>query len=502
MRREARKQPQAQTIDPDAPFVTVAKGPHGMTLMAANAAARTLGIVPGLRLADARARVPDMAVFDHQPDADTKAMEAIADWCDRYTPLVARHGRHGLILDMTGALHLFGGEKGLLVDVRRRLGGMGFTVQAAIASHPATARAVARFGAGGSVPESDTETVVAQLPVEALGGRETVTGLRMAGLTTIGLVIAQPRHALAARFGKPLVDALDRLMDRADQPISPRRPVPDCIAERPFAEPMTNPDAIDQILAQLTGDICVRLEETGEGARHFEARFFRVDGAVRSAIVRTGQSLNDADVIMRLMRLRLEALGDKLDPGFGFDLIRLEAHGRSRLQPVAQSFLEAETREADVAALIDQLSIRYGATAITRPVGYNSHVPERAAAYVPAQGWRVEDAGHGAVMQTRFASEPPSRPIRLFDPPALVDVIAEVPDGPPLKFRFRRVLHEVIHAEGPERIAGEWWHEPDAATRDYFKVEDVEGRRFWLYRAGLYGDETDRPRWFMHGLFA
>lgn len=465
--------------------------------MAANAAARALGLAPGLRLTDARARVPDIAVFDHDADADHAGIEAIADWCDRYTPLVARHGRHGLILDMTGAMHLFGGEAGLLADVHKRLGGMGFTLQAAIASHPATARAVARFGTGGSVPDAETEAVVARLSVEALGGHETVAGLRLAGLTTIGLVVTQPRAALASRFGKPLVDALDRLMDRADQPISPRRPVPDCIAERPFAEPMTNPDAIDTILAHLTQDICTRLEETAEGARHFEARFFRTDGIVRAAVVRTGQTLNDAALIMRLMRLRLEALGDRLDPGFGFDMIRLEAHGRARLVPEARSFLEIEAGEREIAALIDQMSIRYGTAAITRPVGYQSHMPERAAAYVPAQSWTVTD-----IPATRFHSEPPARPIRLFDPPVLLDVIAEVPDGPPLKFRFRRVLHDVVHAEGPERIAPEWWHEPDSPTRDYFKVEDAAGRRFWLYRAGLYGAETDRPRWFMHGVFA
>jgi protein ImuB len=205
---------------------------------------------------------------------------------------------------------------------------------------------------------------------------------------------------------------------------------------------------------------------------------------------------------MRLLRLRLEVLGDALDPGFGFDLIRLEAHGRTRLDPVARSLIDGEMDESDVAALIDRLSVRYGAAAITRPVFHESHMPERAADYVEARDWRRQDMGLSAVRTPRRVGEPPTRPLRLFDPPILLDVIAEVPDGPPLKFRFRRVLHDVVHAEGPERIAGEWWHEPDAPTRDYFKVEDAGGRRFWLYRAGLYGAETDRPRWFMHGLFA
>jgi protein ImuB len=97
----------------------------------------------------------------------------------------------------------------------------------------------------------------------------------------------------------------------------------------------------------------------------------------------------------------------------------------------------------------------------------------------------------------------PSRPVRLFARPEPVEAVAEVPDGPPARFRWRRMLHEVIVAEGPERIAMEWWRDEtgQALTRDYFRLECRDGLRAWLYREGLFGRETAQPRWFLHGLF-
>jgi len=90
----------------------------------------------------------------------------------------------------------------------------------------------------------------------------------------------------------------------------------------------------------------------------------------------------------------------------------------------------------------------------------------------------------------------------LFDPPQLIDSIAsEVPDGPPRQFRWRRVLHDVARVEGPERIATPWWGSRQAPTRDYYRVEDRRGRRFWIFRHGLYGEATE-PGWYIHGVFA
>ena len=476
----------------------MARKSNARVIAAVNGAAHALGLAPGLPLQDARARVPGIEAHDHDPEADAGQLQALADWCDRFTPLVGLDGGRGLILDMTGALHLFGGEAALLPALLARLAAQGFRARGAIASHPAIARAIAAYGAGGCVPPAAEAELVAGLPVEALRQPEAIRGLRQAGLTTVGLTAAQPRAGLAARFGKPLVDALDRLAGRLDQPISPRRLLPDCLAERHFPEPI----ATAEVVASLTADICTLLETSGDGAHRFEARLFRTEGRIQTLEVATARASRDAAAINRLMRLRLDSLNEPLDAGFGYDLIRLEAHGRQRLDPVAVTLDRRAEAEADLDALIDRLSIRFGADNVLRPVGHGSHVPERAAAWVPARDWRAPETGDsGRLASLRLPGEAPPRPSRLFRHPQPIDVMAEVPDGPPLRFRWRRMLHEVAHAEGPERIAPEWWHEPEAPTRDYFRIEDAFGRRFWLYRAGLYDDSPGAPRWFLHGVF-
>lgn len=482
----------------------------------------------GLKLADLRARAPGIVAVEADPTADARLLADIAEWCDRYTPLVAEDADRpggarsagvweaGLLLDMTGALHLFGGEEAFFAEIRRRLGAQNLHVLLGLASHPGLARAVAQTS-GGIVAPGDERQAARALPVEALRRAyvtgdcasrdrhadalaEAVAGLRRAGLKTLAAVLDQPRVSLAARFGKPLVDALDRLTASAAEPISPRRPVADLIAERLFAEPVTAEETIADTLAALADDLAARLAETGAGADRFEARFYRVDGHVRAVAVRS-QPTRDAALVVRLLRHRLAALATPLDAGFGFDMIRLEAHGRARLDPEALSLDGHAEAGRDLGRLIDRLAARFGADAVTRPVFFDSHVPERAAAWLPAQDVKAAMAP-ATFRPVRPDGEPPIRPLRLFPRPDRVEVLAEIPDGPPVRFRWRRVLHDVVRAEGPERIAAEWWSEEAGPTRDYFRVEDSAGRRFWLFRLGLYGRETATPVWYMHGLFA
>lgn len=502
---------------------------NAVAVVAASPAAVAFGAEAGLRLSDLRARVPGIAAFPEDPAADREVLAAIADWCERYTPFVAEDGdrpdeaaapgrwpRHGLMLDMTGALHLFGGEAAFLADIGRRLERQGFHVVLGLAAHPGLARAMALHGPGGAVPTGAERQAARALPVRVLadarivGDRaaddrpgllaDAVAGLELAGLRTVGAVIDQPRSGLAARFGRRLVDALDRLTAAAAEPISPRRPRPDLVAERRFAEPVTAEAAIADTLAALTHEVGRRLAEVGAGADRFEARFHRVDGQVRAVSVRS-RPTRDADLILRLFGHRLAALATPLDPGFGLDMIRLEAHGRVRLDPEILSLDGRADAAHDLARLVDRLAARFGSAAVTRPAFRDSHIPERAAFWRPAQD--EPDAPAAAPPgPARPVGEPPLRPLRLLARPDRLEVMAEIPDGPPLRFRWRRVLHEVVRAEGPERIAAEWWRDAGAATRDYFRVEDRAGRRFWLFRLGLYDRETAAPAWYMHGLFA
>lgn len=540
----------------DAAYVVTARRSNAVVVVAASPAARTLGAEIGLRLADMRARIPGIAAVEADSVADSRLLASLADWCERYTPLVAEDAsppalargeaaapEMGLLLDMTGALHLFGGEVAFLAEIRRRLAGQGFRVRAVLAGHPGLARAVATFGApaktvsgmdtearaenalapnlrafGGIVPAGAERATAATLPVVALayasitGERaadplrraalaDAIAGLELAGLKTLGAVLAQPRAGLAARFGKSIIDALDRLTAAAPEPISPRRPVADLIAERLFAEPVVAEDTIDDTLAALGRDLAGRLAEDGAGADRFEACFYRVDGAVRAVAVRVSPT-RDATLVHRLFRHRLAALATPLDAGFGFDMIRLEAHGRARLDPEILTLDGRAAAGHDLARLVDRLAARFGADAVTRPVFHDSHVPERAGGWLPAQDLPAELPPPPATRPTRPEGEPPIRPLRLLSHPDRVEVIAEIPDGPPLRFRWRRVLHEVARAEGPERIAAEWWSDVSGPTRDYYRVEDSAGRRFWLFRLGLYARETVTPVWYMHGLFA
>jgi protein ImuB len=273
------------------------------------------------------------------------------------------------------------------------------------------------------------------------------------------------------------------------------------MAEHRFAEPVVTEEVIAATLHALAASLGHVLEQRGEGARLLEALFFRADGEVRRLTVQTGTPTRDPKIIERLFREKLDALADPLDPGFGFDLIRLEATKAEASKCEAASFDTDQNAEQDIAFLIDRLAARFGAERILQFVPQDTHIPEAESVALPAQ-FSVPPAK--AQWRSLRGEEPaPRRPLRLFAQPEPVEAMAAVPDGPPLRFRFRRVLHKVLHAEGPERIAMEWWkHQEEKPTRDYFRVEDDEGRRFWLYRDGLYHRETDSPRWYVHGMFA
>jgi protein ImuB len=483
------------------PLVTIEKVKGGLRLAAVDEAARALGLFPGLTLADARARVPEIEVCEAAPEADRRMLSRLADACDRYTPLVGFDGEAGLMLDITGCVHLFGGEAAMLSEIGYRFGRAGFTAVAAIASAPDTARATGRYGPGGSVEQGMEEEAVRHLPVAALGlETESEIALLRAGLKTVGDVAVRPRGPLVARFGSEIVYRLDLVTGRSRTSISPRRPVADIIVEKRFGEPIGYEEDIRACLKHLAEQAARLLQERGAGGRLFEAGFFRADGKVTRIGVETARPLRDPAALMRLYDAKLEGLSDPLDPGFGFDLIRLSVTISEKLAPEAPEFSSrAAASPTEASELVERLSARFSAGEVVRFVARNSHVPERAADAVPA----LSSEAPSVSWPEREKGEPPLRPLFLFDPPHAIEVTASVPDGPPHRFFWRRVEHQIARAEGPERIAPEWWREDvDMMTRDYFRVEDAAGRRFWVYREGLYGEEAQNPRWFLHGIFA
>ncbi len=494
----------------DDPCIVVAKQNNALQIYALDEVAARSGLAIGLPLANARAVCPELTVFDADEAADRKTLIDIADWCDRFTPLVAIDPPHGLFLDITGCAHLFGGEAALLQVVTGALTKQGFAVSAAIASTSVCARTMTRHRSGMIIADGEEICAVAPLPVSALGTEDAIIGgLRRAGLKTIGDVAGRARHEITARFGAGFTSLLEQALGQGDAPISPRKPLPDYIVEKRFAEPVATEAVISATLSGLAQTLIMAMDKQGKGARRLQASFFRTDGAVRAIAVDTGQAVTRASVIDRLFRERLDALHDPLDPGFGFDLIRLSA-SRTEIVVQQQRDLDANVHDNDeLTALIDRIAARIGGRRVVVHVPQATHIPERAVLAAPAQHHLA--AAMQAAWPERVAGEPPLRPLRLFEKPEPIKVpFATVPDGPPHQFTWRRATHAVVRVEGPERIAMEWWKQDGATlTRDYFRVEDEAGLRFWIYRDGLYGselaDEKGRPveaKWFVHGLFA
>jgi protein ImuB len=484
------------------PLVVAGRRGNAECLVAVDEAAERLGLTVGTSLAQARAIHPALAVEAEDADADARLLAAIADWCQRYTPLTAVAPPDGLLLDISGCAHLFGDEERLRDDLIWRLTRFGFAASAAVAGTIGAAWAAAHFSATGIVSSGDEHSTLAPLPLAALRlPAETVAVMARVGLKRIGDIVDLPRAPLAARFESDLLRALDRALGREHEPLTPRLPVPPYFAEQPFAEPIAREDDVLAVTARLATRLRGMLERRGQGARRIELSLFRTDGAVRRLAAGTSRPVRDPHAVRALFAERLAALGDELDPGFGFDLARLSVLTAEALPPEQIGLGDAESMAA-FDGLIDRLGARLGSRRVGRLIAQDSHIPELSALAVPAQSTAVNiDTGWAAFRRFRASVDLSPRPLRLLARPEAIEVTPMTVDAPPVRFRWRRAWHDVVVADGPERIEGAWWSEEGGPARDYFRVEDGAGRRFWLFRAGLYRDRTE-AHWFMHGLFA
>ncbi|MGE0121065.1 MAG: DNA polymerase Y family protein [Dongiaceae bacterium] len=474
----------------------------GRALVAAvDDAAAAEGLAPGMPLADARTLSPALRVHPADPAGDAAALDRLAAWCTRYTPWTAVETHDGgngagLWLDLTGCAHLFGGEAALLGDLLARLRRFGHAARAAVADSPGAAWAAARFiddprRTGIVMTAAETRDRLIPLPVAALRlPAATAAELHRLGLRRIGDLLPMPRAALARRFGSLPADRLDQALGLRAEPLSPRRPVAPHEARLVLAEPLLTVEAVAEGLRRLLGQLCRQLEAGQLGARRLVLTLYRVDGAVQQAAVGTSRPNREPQALARLFAEHL----DTIDPGFGIDALALAA---ARVEPLAALQMRlARTpssprrQDAGLAALVDRLGNRLGFASLRRLVPRESYIPERAVASAPP----LAPAKPGAGWPTL-----PPRPLRLFARPQPIEATALLPDHPPVMFRWHARLHRVRRAEGPERIAPEWWRpESGARPRDYFRVEDESGRRFWLCRDG---QPPEGGRWYLHGLF-
>ncbi|RDJ09737.1 DNA repair protein [Rhizobium grahamii] len=483
-----------------APIVCSTRLNNTMRLTALDEAAETLSLRKDMGVAEARAIYPTLDVIEEDPAANRRFLEAIADWCDRYTPLVALDGVDGLFLDITGCTHLFGGEASLLKDILTRLFQMGIDARGAISSSPGLSWAISRFGRGGIIEHGEAEQALAPLPVAALRlEEETIGGLNRMGLKYIGDLLTAPRAPLTRRFGGTVLLRLDQALGADEEPVSPRLPVASLSVERRLIEPIGAEDDILALTDQIAVSLKPSLEARGVGGRIFELVLFRVDGKVFRISAGTAQPLREPKRIAALFAERLQAIHDDFDAGYGFEILRLNVLLHEDFVTSQGDFEHRQQKDASLAAFVDRVSARLGEDCLQTFQLRESHIPERASVTVPA-------IDHLSAPKTREGHPPPARserPIRLLRKAEPMEAFAiEIPDGAPASFHWRRMQHRVLKSEGPERLATEWWLDgAEVADRDYFRIEDDKGRRFWIYRQGHYERDTAQS-WFMHGIIA
>jgi len=493
---------QAKTAPPDAgvPFALVMMTTGGWHLAAVSPHAAALGLNAGELMADARARVPSLQTRPAQPEKDRAALTKLARWCTRFSPYVApwpeadeRAGSSGLTLDITACDHLFGGEASMLHAVIANLSRLGFTARGAIAGSIGAAHALAKHSGQAEtiVPDDKLADAISPLPVSALRiPDKTAVTLKHLGLKTIAHLLPLPRAPLAQRFGKLLNDRLDQALGRAGESFTPLLPHAPYRARAVLAEPISAQEHILKLTNKLAADLAPALERDGKGARALHLTLFRVDGETAELSIRLARPSRDANHIVKLFALKLDALAEDFDAGFGFEAAQLDVTEADRMQPQQAAIAADPQRDLDekLSLLIDHLGSRLGLENVLRAHPHNTHIPERAFVMKPAAQPSAWDEG-----------DAPMRPLLMLPCAEPAEVTAMVPEGPPRRFRWRGVQYEVASAEGPERIRPEWWRERESRVRDYYTVEDEDGRRFWLYRDGAYGEGA---RWFVHGVYA
>ncbi len=469
-----------------------------------NDAGLAAGARAGMMLADARTLCPDLAVRISDPAGDLDFLEKLAVWAQRWGPWSALDPPDGLLVDITAVAHLFGGEARLLADVEACFARRALAVRVAAAPTAGAAWGLAHYGPHAAILTGDDDAVerLSSLPVAALRlDDDVLTVLRRLGLKRLGDMTgrfgdAAGRDAIMRRFrnrrspaANPLV-RMDQLLGKVPEPLLPVIPQRMPLVQRRLAEPIRHRELLDQVLRDLAADMGRVLEGSAQGARRLELGLWRVDGEVVIRPLELSAATRDPAHICRLFAARL----DDVDAGFGIETIRLRASWAEPLS-LEQGDIEvaAETRGTSLSACIDRLSVRLGPRAVQRPVPHASHIPERAQRWQPPL--EPEPASQG---ELAFHA----RPLKLLDKAEYISVLYATPDGFPRSFRWRGKVHEIVRVEGPERIAPEWWRERSTVRlRDYYRIEDGEGRRYWIYRHGLLGDgRGGLPDWYLQGL--
>lgn len=472
----------------EVPFVLVAPVKNRVIITASSSLAEQQGAFTGMAAADARAAVAELLVINDTPGKAPQLLRLLGLWCIRYTPVVAIDLPDGLILDISGCAHLWGGERDYLKEIVLKLRKAGFDARAAIADTPGTAWAVARYATVSPIIPADGQAqALANLTPKALRlATEILEKLKKLGFRSIGQLQHIPASVLRRRFGKELLLRLDQALGRVDEVLVPLIP-PVPYAERlPCLEPIRTAAGIEIAIEKMLSVLCLRLQAEGKGLRKAVLKCHRIDGRKVQAGITTNRGSHSVSHLLKLFELQIA----KIEPALGIELFVLEATKVEDMETV-QEQLWAETKGlagTALAELLDRVAGKVGTNAIQRFLPAEHYWPERSV-----------KAASSLTEQPETAWPVQMRPIRLLSVPEPIEVMALVPDNPPKLFIYKHKRHTVIKADGPERIGREWWRDT-GEHRDYYAVEDSEGQRYWVFRSGHY--DGDDAQWYLHGYFA
>ena len=471
----------------DVPFVLSAPLHGRMMVIAANNIAEANGIDRGMVLADARAITPALQVSDDRPDLAGKLLKRLAEWCIRFTPGVAVDPEDGILLDATGCSHLWGGDQSYLSAIVEKLKTRGYDVRAAIADTPGVAWAAARFGKELVIGQNKNIEALLPLPPEALRLETDITErLHKLGLHRIGQLMGMPRSSLRRRFGERFIKRLDLVLGREEEVITQIHPVEAFQERLPCLEPIITATGIEIALDRLLKKLCYRLQQEQKGLRLANFKGHRIDGKVVQVDIGTNRPSHNVSHLFKLFEIKLPTI----EPALGIELFVLEAPKVEDHFPLQEKLWEGSGGLEDerLSELLDRLSSRTGVQA-TRYLPDEHYWPERS----------LKPASSLIEKLTTEWSKDKLRPLQLLTIPERIEVTAPIPDYPPMLFQHKGKLHRIIKADGPERIEQEWWLQ-QGQHRDYYRVEDESGKRYWLFRLGHYDDKTFQ--WFIHGFFA
>jgi len=472
-----------------APFV-LASPDHGrMIITALNSFAREQGVETGMVLADARAINPTLKFIDDKPELSHKLLKSIAEWCIRFTPVVAPDPPEGIILDATGCAHLWGGEISYISEINKRLKKFGYDVRIAMADTIGTAWAASRFGKEITIIDPGEQmNALLSLPPAALRlESEIIERLHKLGLRQVKNFIGMGRSTLRRRFGNMLIQRLDQALGNEDEIIEPVQPIEPYQERLPCLEPIVTATGIEIALQRLLEMLCKRLEQDHKGVRHACFKSYRIDGKIEKIEIGTNRASHNADHLFKLFEIKIPTI----EPALGIELFVLEAVKVDDVFAMQENIWESSCglENTKISELIDRLANKIGTNHIHRYLPDEHHWPERSV--------KLASSFHEKT-DTNWNPDK-RRPLQLLPRPEPIQVTAPVPDYPPMLFRYKNKLHKIKKADGPERIEREWWLE-EGPHRDYYCVEDEAGNRFWLFRSGHYTDNN--YQWFIHGFFA